>query len=143
MFVYKSQSGICFRLMRESKINARIKLTRFIRGEIHPKISDMLIIGSYKYWSACEQRSIMQTIKKILQINASLKKNRNLLAFSFTRSGWGNSKFISSLNGSMRKNNYETRNVKREVCKEKREIFKCFIHDCRLTIYVSQLCRPL
>jgi hypothetical protein len=48
----------------------------------------------------------MQTIKKILQINASLKKNRSLLAFSFTGSGCANSVFSSS--GSMRKCNYET-----------------------------------
>ena len=46
MFVYNNQSGICFRLMRESKINTRIKLMRFIKGAIHPKIIDMPIKGS-------------------------------------------------------------------------------------------------
>ncbi len=96
MFAYKSQSGICLRLKREIKINARIKLIRLISIAGHPKMIENSIIGCGKYLGSVVYRNIIQTIKKMLQINASLKKNRSLLAFSFTGSGCGNSKFISS-----------------------------------------------
>lgn len=49
MFEYKSHNGICLRLIRESKINARIKLRRFTNIAGHPKIIDNSIIGCGKY----------------------------------------------------------------------------------------------
>lgn len=101
MFAYKSQSGICLRLMREIKINARIKLIRLISIAGHPKIIENSIIGCGKYLGSVVYRNIMQTIKKMLQINANLNAKRSLLAFSFTGSGCGSSMFISSLSGSM------------------------------------------
>ena len=45
IFVYKSQSGTCFVLIREINISASAKLKRLIIGDIHPKIIDNSIKG--------------------------------------------------------------------------------------------------
>jgi hypothetical protein len=45
MFVYKSQNGICLCLKLRRKINASIKLKKFIKGANHPRIIENSING--------------------------------------------------------------------------------------------------
>ena len=86
MFVYSSQSGINFFCKRGNKINVNTKLTKLISGASHPKMIENSTNGCGIYFGPLVYRMIIQTIKKILQIKASLNKIRSLLCLDFTSS---------------------------------------------------------
>jgi hypothetical protein len=68
--------------MRRNKINANTKLTKLISGASHPKMIENSTNGCGIYFGALVYRMIIQTIKKILQIKASLNKIRSLLCLA-------------------------------------------------------------
>jgi hypothetical protein len=69
--------------MRDNKMSAITKLTRFTIIADHPKMMDNSMMGCGIYFGAVEYRITMQIKKQILQIKAILNNNLNRLVSAF------------------------------------------------------------